>query len=291
MTITATPISLSVYGNWINGSGTSFSINTSCRITFAGRTTQGITTAGKTWTASLTIETPGGSVVLQDNFIFNVGTTNTNPDIKYGTFDANGYNVTLGALGSSYTGMNSTGTNVRTINFGSGTWTVQHGGTFMILSGSNLTLSGTATINVISTTSTGWTPTGNMSGITLNLGGPGQVSFNSDCTIGTITRSYTAAATTLNLSNANLRVGAFTAAGTAGNLLTIIGSSLSFPATLIYTGAGAVPTFDYVIPTFVRAYPLNSTWSVGVNSTSAGSFGFTFAQSQVSGRGNFMAFF
>jgi hypothetical protein len=292
MTIGATPTSFSVYGNWINGSGTAFSINQSCRITFAGRTTQGITTAGKTWTASLTIETPGGSVVLQDNFIFSVGTTNTNPDIKYGTFDANGYNVTVGTTGNSYTGMNSTGTNVRTINFGSGTWTVLHNGTFMVLSGSNLTLSGTATINVTSTSSTGWTPTGNMSGMTLNLGGPGQVSFNSDCTIGTITRSYTAAATTLNLSNTNLRVGAFTAAGTAGKLLTIIGSSLSSPATLIYTGAGAVPTLAYVTPTYVKAYPLISTWSADANSTAAGALGFTFpvvVNPKLSG--NFMAFF
>ena len=290
MTISATPTSFSVYGNWINGSGTTFSISASCRITFAGRTTQGITTAGKTWTASLTIETPGGSVVLQDNFIFSVGTTNTNPDIKYGTFDANGYNVTLGALGSAYTGMNSTGTNVRTINFGSGTWTVQHGGNFMTLSGSNLTISGTATINAINTLGTGWTPTGNMSGMTFNLGGSGQVSFNSDCTIGTITRSYTAAAATLNLSNSIVRVGAFTAAGTAGNLLSIVGSSATSPAALIYTGAGSVSTLAYVIPNFVRAYPVTNTWSVDVNSTITGSLGFRYPE-VLRNLGNFMAFF
>ena len=293
MTITAgSAFSPSVYGDWINGSGITFSLNQLNRITFAGRTTQRITTAGKTWTASLTIETPGGSVVLQDNFIFSVVTQNTNPDIKYGTFDANGYNVTLGDLGNSYAGMNSSGTNVRTINFGSGTWTVQHGGTFMTLSGSNLTIFGTATINVISTVATGWSPTGNLSGMTLNLGGSGQVSFTSDCTIGAITKSYIATATTLNFATNNIRVGSWTASGTAGKLLTITGTSASSPATLIYTGSGSIPTIDYVVPTYVKAYPTTSTWFLGSSSINAGSLGLTFP-TVVSQKplGSFMTFF
>jgi hypothetical protein len=290
MSITASPTAFSVYGNWINGSGTTFSITSSCRITFAGRTTQGITSAGKTWTASITIETPGGSVVLQDDFVLNVGTTNTNPDIKYGTFATNGYNVTIGTAGSSWTSLNSTGSNVRAINFGSGTWTFPHGGTFMVLSGSNLSISGTGTINVTSTTSTGWTPGGfSLSGMTLNLGGSGQVLFSGDCTLGAITKSYTTAATTLNLSNTNLKVGSWTAKGTAGNLLTITGSSASSPATLVYTGSGSIPTIDYVVPTFIKAYPLTSTWFVGSSSTNVGSLGFIFPDIQP--LGSFMAFF
>jgi hypothetical protein len=160
----------------------------------------------------------------------------------------------------------------------------------MVLSGSNLSISGTGTINVTSTTSTGWTPGGfNFSGMALNLGGSGLVGFYSDCTIGTITRSYTASATTLDLSNTNLRVGAWTAKGTAGNLLTITGSSASSPATLVYTGSGSIPTIDYVVPTFIKAYPTTSTWSVGTNSTNGGSLGFIFPDIQP--LGSFMTFF
>ena len=291
MTIGGSASTLSIYGNWINGSGTSFGLAASTLITFAGRTTQGITTAGKTWTASLTIETPGGSVVLQDAFVLNVGTTNINPNIKYGTFDANGYNVTMGVAGNGYTGMTSTGSNVRAINFGSGTWTFPHNGTFMTLSGSNLSISGTGTITTTNIGTTNWSPGGfNFSGMTFNLGGPGQVNFNGNCTIGTITRSYTAAAAVLSFANFTLRVGSWNVSGTAAGNLTIFGNSEVSPATLIYTGAGAVPILDYVIPTFIRAYPLTNTWSIGANSTNAGALGFAFPEIHRS-LGNFMAFF
>jgi len=53
-----------IYGNWINGTGTTLSSSTT--MTFAGRTSQTITSAGRTFTQGFTINTPGGSVTLQD---------------------------------------------------------------------------------------------------------------------------------------------------------------------------------------------------------------------------------
>ena len=51
------------------------------------------------------------------------------------------------------------------------------------------------------------------------------------------------------------RVADFTATGTAGNVLTIQGSSATSPCTLVHTGAGNI-SIDYVTITGVRAYQL-----------------------------------
>jgi trimeric autotransporter adhesin len=56
----------SIYGNWINGTGVTFSATGT--LTFAGRGSQTITSAGRTFTQSFTIDTPSGSVTLQDAF-------------------------------------------------------------------------------------------------------------------------------------------------------------------------------------------------------------------------------
>jgi hypothetical protein len=59
----ATP---SIYGNWINGTGVTLAGTGT--LTFAGRGSQTLTSAGRTFTQAFTIDTPGGSVTLQDAF-------------------------------------------------------------------------------------------------------------------------------------------------------------------------------------------------------------------------------
>jgi hypothetical protein len=56
----------SIYGNWINGTGVT--LTGTGTLTFAGRGSQTITSAGRTFTQSFTINTPSGSVTLQDAF-------------------------------------------------------------------------------------------------------------------------------------------------------------------------------------------------------------------------------
>jgi hypothetical protein len=92
----ATP---SIYGNWINGTGVT-AVGTGV-MTFAGRGSQTLTSAGRTFTQAFTIDTPGGSVTLQDAFRDEQGVHNgTVVKLDSGTFDANGYNVTVsGSLG------------------------------------------------------------------------------------------------------------------------------------------------------------------------------------------------
>jgi hypothetical protein len=71
-----------------------------------------------------------------------------------------------------------------------------------------------------------------------------------------ITNTYSATgATTLNFGTTTQRVANFTATGTAGNVLTIQGSSATNPCTLIHTGAGDID-IDYVTITGVRAYQI-----------------------------------
>jgi hypothetical protein len=53
-----------IYGNWINGTGTTL-IGTGI-ITFAGRTTQQITSSAKTFTQPITVNSPNGSVSCAD---------------------------------------------------------------------------------------------------------------------------------------------------------------------------------------------------------------------------------
>jgi hypothetical protein len=64
------------------------------------------------------------------------------------------------------------------------------------------------------------------SGITLDQGGAGQLTIAGNNTFANITNTYSATgATTLNFGTTTQRVANFTATGTAGNVLTIQGSS------------------------------------------------------------------
>jgi hypothetical protein len=96
----------------------------------------------------------------------------------------------------------------------------------------------------------------------------------------------------LNFGTTTQRVADFTATGTAGNVLTIQGSSATSPCTLIHTGAGDI-SLDYLNLIGVRAYPLADTWYAGDNSTNNGSLGWSFTATPVvvTSTGNFFMLF
>ena len=87
-------------------------------------------------------------------------------------------------------------------------------------------------------------------------------------------------------------VGAWTAAGTAGNLLTVSGTSAASPAYLVLTGASPV-NVDYLNISNVRATPLATTWYAGANSVNSGSLGWLFfaAPNIIVSSSNFFSFF
>lgn len=101
-------------------------------VTFAGRTTQTLTTVGKAWTAPITVDSPGGTFTLGDALTMNATHTFT---LTRGTLNLNNQALSVGLFSSS-------NTNTRAITSG----------------GATLTLTGTGSIWLITT----------VSGLTLN---------------------------------------------------------------------------------------------------------------------------
>jgi len=292
MTLATSTNTPQIYGNWINGTGTTLSGGG--RMTFAGRGSQTITSAGKSFTQPVTIDTPSGSVTLQDALTLNLS-SNVVLLINQGTFDAGNYNVTIsGGLG----GVNSVGTTTRTIAVGSGTWTIAGGGAgaFWSVSGSNLTVTGTGTISLTSASAKTFAGGGlNYSNITLDQGGAGTLTISGNNTFKNITNTYSATgATSIALGNTTQTLtNPWTATGAASKVLTVSGTSAGSPGTLIFSGSGNAADVDYLAIANVRAYALIDKWYAGANSTNNGSLGWYFQAATpivVTNKGNFFFF-
>ena len=271
MTLATGTTTPSIYGNWVNGTGVTLSGTGT--MTFAGRGSQTITSAGRTFTQGFTIDTPSGSVTLQDAFETNRNTSAA-VTLQSGTFDANDYNVTISA---SSGGFSCSTSNTRTVAVGSGTWIIAGTGGWANSFSTGLTVTGTGTIRFTSSSSKTFNGVGiSYQNITIDQGGSGTLLFAGNNTFANITNTYSATgATTLNFGTTTQRVANFTATGEAGRVLTIQGTSATSPCTLIYTGAGNI-SLDYVTITGVRAYSLTDTWYAGNNSTNNGSLGWLF---------------
>jgi hypothetical protein len=258
---------VNVYGNWINGTGTTMS--GSGGIVVAGRGSQTITSAGKSFTQTITINSPSGSVTLQDAATLTA--SGQSLIITTGTFDAGSYNITTG-------GVSATGSNTRTVAIGSGTWTLTGSGTVWTTQiSTNLTITGTGTISPNSGSAKTFSGGGvAYTNITLNQGGAGTLTISGNNTFKDITNTYKATgATNITLSTTTQRVSQWTAAGEAGRVLTVQGTSASSPGTLVLTGS-TKPNVDYLTITGLRAYSLDTTWYAGANSTNNGSLGWYF---------------
>jgi fibronectin-binding autotransporter adhesin len=280
-TSTSTP---TIYGNWINGTGTTLSGTDT--LTFAGRGSQTITSAGKTWTQLFSINTPGGSVTLQDAFTASQSSSNVLA-LTAGTFDAATYNLTLSGASANFS-TTSTATFSRTVAVGSGTWSIA-GSNFAwdLRNLTNATVTGTGTISLTSASAKTFAGGGvSYSGITLDNGGAGTLTITGNNTFKDITNSYKATgAANITIGTTTQTVSQFTAAGESGRVLTVQGSSASSPGTLVLSTT-TKPNVDYLTITGVRAYSLDTTWYAGTNSTNNGSLGWYFEVAPVSGTTN-----
>ncbi len=231
-----------IYGNWINGTGTT--LTGTGTLTFAGRGSQTITSAGKTFTQAFTIDTPGGSVTLQDAFVSNRSAT-TAFNLTSGTFDANDYNFTLSSLAN----FQSSNANVRTIAIGSGTWIIPGNGATVwnCATSTNLTVTGTGTISLTSTSATAKTFAGG--GIqtypTLNQGGTGTLTVSGSNKFAGLTN--TAIGRIQFTGGTTNEFSSFTISGTSGNLLQL----------------GSTNTTQAILSK-------SSAWQMGTNSTDGG---------------------
>jgi hypothetical protein len=272
MTLATSTNSPVIYGNWINGTGTTLSGTQA--LTFAGRGSQAITSAGRAFTQGFTIDSPSGTVTLQDAFVSNRASTLA-INLAQGTFNADSYNVTLSDASS---GVNASSSGTKTLGIGSGTWVVAGSGiSWSIQTG---TITGSGTVSMTSASAKTFSGSGlSYSGVTLNQGGAGALTIAGNNTFANITNTYkTTGATNITLGTTTQTVSQFTAAGEAGRVLTIQGTSASSPGTLVLTGA-TKPNVDYLAITGVRAYSLDTTWYAGANSINNGSLGWIFASS------------
>lgn len=270
MTLDTGTTSPTIYGNWINGTGTT--VTGTISMTFAGRASQTITSAGKTFTQPLVINNPSNSVTLQDSLVNSAAFTGA-ITVTQGTFDANGFAVTISDAAG---GLSSSNSNTRTIAVGSGTWTIAGTGGWTV-AGTGLTVTGTGTVCMSSASAKTFAGGGvSYSGITLDQGGAGALTVTGNNSFANITNSYgLTGATSIVLGSTTQTVSNFSASGTNGNLLTVSGTSAVAPAALFYSGGGNLG-MDYIVPTFVRVYNPPSIWYAGSHSVNGGSYGYTF---------------
>jgi hypothetical protein len=281
MTLATGSTTPAIYGNWINGTGTT--LTGTGTMTFAGRGSQTITSAGRTFTQGFNVNTPSGSVTLQDALISTSAII-----LTAGTFDANDYNIAT-------TRFESNTTSTRTVKIGSGTWTLSAAGAasttapWVASSGFSTVASGltvipsTGTISLTSATNQKDFFGGGLTYPTINQAGAGSIRLGGNNTFANITKTF-AGASIIQIgipATSSATVNAFTASGSAGNLLTLSSTTAGTPAILILT-SGVVSTVDYLAISDIRAYSVSSTWYAGANSTNNGSLGWYFESGAVS---------
>jgi hypothetical protein len=254
------------YGDFINGTGVTLTANATAN--FSGRNTQTITSAGKSFAGRITIDSPSGNVQLAD--ALTLANTLT---LTRGTFDAVTYGVTVGTF-------SSTGETTRTLNMGSGLWTITGSGNSWIVSSTGLTLNKNTANILLSDISfssrafVGGDFSYNKVTLSGNVGAT-TITFGNNNTFTELASTKTNAFT-IALGTNTQRVGAFTVTGTSGNVVTITGNT----SNLIYTGSGNVTGLDY-LNIQGRAYGANGEttdiWYGGANSVNSGSLGWIFA--------------
>ena len=223
MTLATGTTTPTIYGNWINGTGTT--ITGTNTITFAGRGTQTITSAGKSFTQLVNINAPNGSVTLQDALTLTQNSSQT-LFVVAGTFDANSYTVTTSGATSSIV---SSGTNTRTLAIGSGTWNIAGSGTAWNISGSNITVTGTGTISLTSASAKTFAGGGIQTYPTLNQGGTGALTVTGSNKFKGLTNT---AIGRIQFTGGTTNIfDSFTISGALGNLLPL-GSTNTTQATL-----------------------------------------------------------
>ncbi|MDB4922074.1 hypothetical protein [Mucilaginibacter sp.] len=147
-TYSKTTSTLTIGGSFILGGGATWS-STGGIVTLTSSGSVNINTNGVNLNQSLTINGTG-SFTLQNNLNC-AGSVTAVLTITQGTFNANNFNITVATF-------NSSNTNVRTINMGSGTWTITGNSTTVwnISTATNLTFNGgTSTVQFTYSGSTG----------------------------------------------------------------------------------------------------------------------------------------
>ncbi len=282
----ASSATVASYGNFTLGSGVTTSTGSNSYFSFDGRSTQNITTAGKTIAFGVRANTGNGTVKLLDAFTSS-DTSNLAIIVTNGTFDTNGFTVTLSG------GMSITGSGVKTLATSTSTIIIGGSGSNIFASNaSGTTITGTGTIKMTSASPKTFQGSNiNFGSVTLDQGGAGTLTITGANTFGDISNSYSATGATTIQFSANQTVANFTATGTAGKVLTLNSSASGTRRTLTKTGGGVV-SVDYMSIQDSGAAGTGATWYAGANSTDvSNNTGWIFTAPPPPSTGNFLMFF
>lgn len=246
------------YGSYTLGSGVIVS-GTSTQ-TFSGRATMVFTSAGKTITFPIVVDTPDGTFQLGDAFSSSSTLTH-----QRGTLNANNFNLTC-------TTFNSSNSNNRIITMGSGLWTlIGFSAVWTTALAINLTLNKNTADIILSNTSTNSRifSGGGLSFNKLTIGGTtgtsiltivGQNSFTEIASTKTV-------AHTVRLSNSQGTIDTWSITGTPGNTVTVdtsvVDARRTFNLTNVTSGIDYLSVRDIGVNQANRFY-------VGANSTDGG---------------------
>lgn len=263
------------YGNFTNGSGVTLTLVST--IKFNGRSTQTITSAGKTF-AGFSVGSGANTIILGDA----LNVTGTISLAGGADFNANTYSVTVGAFAT---------TAGSAINIGTASWTVT--GVGNCWSCASATITGTADITLSDNTTTARSFLGGSNTYGKLIIG-GNTSISTTSITGTNTFSEIAStktvAHTIVFPNVTTTVGNFTVRGSAGNVVTLARTGASGTFTLAKTGGGIVDS-NYLSISNSTASPIN-TWYAGANSTNGGgNTNWLFTAAPFTAAGNFFSLF
>ena len=218
------------YGDYTLGSGVT--LTGAVAHTFSGRGTQTFTSAGKTITFPIVIDKSAGAFELGDAY----SSSNTITHVR-GTFDAKTYNLTC-------TTFASTNSNVRTINMGSGLWTMSGTGTvWNFLTTTNLTLNKNTANILLSNTTTSVRNFIGGTGVSYNKltigGATGTSTLNMNGGVFTELASTKTVAHTITLQSVTPSIDTWSVTGTAGNVVTVNSNSVGTRRTFTLTNSTA----------------------------------------------------
>jgi hypothetical protein len=256
--ITINTIAGSIYGSFVLGSGVT--VTGTQTQTFSGRGTMVFTSAGKTITFPITVDTPGGTFQLGDAY-----SASNLIALTQGTFDADDYNLTCTTFSSS-------NVNVRTITMGSGLWTLSGtGAVWDTTTSTNLVFNKNTADILLSNTST-FARSFNGGGLSFNkmtIGGTtgtSTLSLNGPNSFTELASTKTVAHT-ISFQTIQGTIDTWSITGSAGNVVTVNASSAGTRRTFNLTNVTS--GIDYLN---VKDIGVNQTdrFYVGTNSTDGG---------------------
>jgi hypothetical protein len=274
--------SLTMYGNWINGSGTT--ITSFQKIIFSGRNLQTITSAGKTFSPQFDILSLSGTVRLQDALTVVAGGGAF--QINTGTLDLNGNTLTVAA--GQFTIITA---NTKNITFNGGSIVLGTTGVAFNNNGNTgfTTTAGTGTGSISLTSASAKTFDGGFAtfNCTLNQGGAGALTITRSNTFTNITNTYkSVGATTITFTAGTTQTFSnFNANGESGRVLTINSSSAGTQATL--SKSSGTVSVDYLSIQDSNATG-GATWNANNSTSVSNNTGWIFVASS---SGNFFLLF